>query len=84
MSRKTKSDLVESWTFEAIRTLAGAATVGEVESMREALRRQAELCRRNGDDGRAAFWDALAKGIGDAAGRSDQQASGARPTADAV
>jgi hypothetical protein len=50
-------------TFEAIRTFAGEANEGEVAWMHEAFKRQADLFRRNGDDGRAAFWDALANRI---------------------
>ena len=70
MKKQTDPDLVGSWTFEAIRTFAGAATEGEVASMREAFKRQAELFRRNGDAGRAAFWEALSNRIADAADRS--------------
>jgi hypothetical protein len=72
MKKQTDPDSVGSWTFEAIRTFAGAATGGEVAAMQESFRRQAELFRRNGDDGRAAFWQALSNRTADAA--ADQPA----------
>jgi hypothetical protein len=70
---KKQTGQLDSGTFEAIRMFAGEATEGEVASMREAFKRQADLFRRNGDHARAAFWDALANRITDAAGRSDRQ-----------
>ncbi len=84
MKKQTDPDLVGSWTFEAIRTFAGAATGREVAAMRESFRRQAELIRRNGDGGRAAFWQALSNRIADPAGRSARQAGEALPTTDAA
>ncbi|KAF0136154.1 MAG: hypothetical protein FD139_1038 [Methylocystaceae bacterium] len=76
--------LVGTWTFEAIQKFAGAATGGEAASMREAFKRQAESFRRNGDDGRAAFWEALSNRIADAADRSGRQAGEVLPTTDAT
>jgi hypothetical protein len=73
MKKQTDRDLVGSWTFEAIRTFAGAATGRDVAAMQESFRRQAELFRRNGDAGRAAFWEALSNRIADAADRSARQ-----------
>ncbi len=84
MKKQTDPDLVGSWTFEAIRTFAGAATGREVAAMQESFKRQAELFRRNGDDGRSAFWEALSKTIADAADRSGRQAGEALPTIDAA
>jgi hypothetical protein len=84
MKKQTDPNLLGSWTFEAIRTFAGAATGGEVAAMQESFRRQAELFRRNGDAGRAAFWQALSNRIADAAGRSARQASAALPASDAA
>lgn len=52
--------------------------------MQESFRRQAELFRRNGDDGRAAFWEALSNRIADAADLSARQAGEVLPTTDAA
>lgn len=82
ISMKKQTGQFDSGTFEAIRTFGGEATEGEVASMREAFERQAELFRRNGDDGRAAFWEALADRIADPAGRSARLADEALPTTD--
>lgn len=84
MKKQTDPDSVGSWTFEANRTFAGAATGGEVAAMQESFRRQAELFRRNGDDVRAAFWQALSSRIADAAGRSARQPGEVLPTTDAA
>ena len=64
---KKQTGWVDSVTFEAIRTFAVEATKGEVLAMQQAFERQADLFRRNGDDGRAAYWEALANRIADAA-----------------
>ena len=69
MKKQKDPVLVGTWTFEAIRKFAGAATGGEVASMREAFKGQAQLFRRNGDAARAAFWEALSNRIADAAGQ---------------
>lgn len=66
---KNQTDLVESSTFEAIPKFARAATGGEVAATQESFMRQAELFRRNGDAGRAAFWEAMADRIAEAAGQ---------------
>jgi hypothetical protein len=79
MEKQTNPDWVESWTFDAIRTFADAATEGELVAMQESFERQADFLRRNGDDRRAAFWEALAKGIADVAGRSDRRDAEALP-----
>ncbi|MDP3555253.1 hypothetical protein [Methylocystis sp.] len=84
MKKQTDLDLAGSWTFEAIRKFAGEATEGQIAAMQESFKRQAELFRRNGDDGRAAFWQALSNRIADAAGRSARQASEALPASDAA
>jgi len=84
MKKQMGPDLVGSWTFEAIRTFAGAATGREVAAMREAFKRQADFFRRNGDHGRVAFWQALSNRIADAADRSARQAGEALPTIDAA
>jgi hypothetical protein len=70
---------VSSGAFEAIRTFTNSATKGEVAAMQESFERQADFLRRSGDDGRAAFWEALAKGIADAAGRSERRDAEALP-----
>lgn len=77
-------DSVGSSTFEAIRKFAEAATGGEVAAMQKSFEHQAELFRHKGDDGRAAFWDALANRIAEAADRSARQAGEAVPTAGAA
>ncbi|MDP3552812.1 hypothetical protein [Methylocystis sp.] len=82
MKKQTDPDLVGSWTFEAIRKFAGAATGGEVAAMQESFKRQAELFRRNGDDGRAAFWEAMANRVADAAARSGRRGAEALPRID--
>jgi hypothetical protein len=81
---KKQTDQLDGGTFEAIRTFAGEAKAGEVASMREAFKRQADLFRRNGDDGRAAFWDALANRIAKAADPSDRQAGEAKASSPAT
>ena len=37
--------------------------------MQKSFMRQAEHFRRSGDDGRAAFWEAMANGVAEAAGQ---------------
>ncbi|MGJ0532627.1 hypothetical protein [Methylocystis sp.] len=69
MKKQTDPDLVGSWTFEAIRTFAGAATGREIAAMQ---------------NGRSAIWEALSKRIADAADRSARQAGEVPPTTDAA
>jgi hypothetical protein len=81
---KKQTDQLDGGTFEAVRTFAGEAKEGEIVSMREAFKRQADLFRRNGDDGRAAFWDALANRIAQAADPSDRQTGEAKASSPAI
>jgi hypothetical protein len=67
---KKQRGRVNSGAFEVIRTFTNSATEGEVAALQESFKRQADFLRRHGDDGRAAFWDALADGIARAAGLS--------------
>ena len=69
MKKQTNPERLESWSFEAVRKFADAATGGEVAAMHESFKRQADFLRRHGDDGSAAFWEAMAAGVAGAAGQ---------------
>jgi hypothetical protein len=75
---------VDYWTFETIRKFVHVASEEDIATLRGNLARQAELMRRHGDDESAAFWQALADRIADAADGSDQRASGTLPKTDAA
>ena len=59
MKKQTDPDLTGKLDFRSNLKFAGEATEGQVAAKQESFKRQAELFRRNGDDGRAAFWQAL-------------------------
>ncbi|MFO1103312.1 MAG: hypothetical protein U1E20_10465 [Methylocystis sp.] len=75
---------VDSRTFETIRKYVQVASEEDIAELQGNLARQAELMRRHGDDESAAFWQALADRIADAAGGLDQRASGTLPSKDAA
>jgi hypothetical protein len=75
---------VDHWTFETIQKFVQVTSEEDIAALREKLARQADLMRRHGEDESAAFWQALADRIADAAGGSDQRASGTLPRTDAA
>ena len=69
-------------TCETIQKFIEASTEEEAAVIRESFERQADLMRRHGKDESAAFWDALANGMADAAGGTDRRTGEALPKRD--
>ena len=65
----------ETGIFETIQRFVDGATKDEVAAMKESFKRQANFMRRHGDEGRAAFWEALANAILHERERSTRPAS---------